>query len=413
MMAAKQEADSQNSIPTASAPAAPDSTALSMSVYAAALASLPGMTPRRLAAVLAANEPERVWRLAASGLPASAPGQAPLAADLMHRQSEAAAALDLNELACRLAASGVEVAVLGQPEYPPALAGDHEAPGVFFWRGDLDLLRRPRVAIVGTRRATRYGVEVSRELGRNLAAAGVVVVSGLALGIDAAAHAGALDVSDGGTVAVVGSGLDVVYPRSNNALWHRIGCRGLISSEAAMGAAPEAWRFPVRNRIIAALGQVLVVVESHARGGSHHSVVAAEQRGRTVMAVPGSIRSSASEYPNQLLADGCPPVRDADDVLVALGLSTAQVAWPGEVGSPGSRPRTPALSPSGRNDCSRLGVRSAAVLEVLGWEPASLGDLVGRSGLAPGELSVLLAQLDCDGWVVNQGGWWQRVGPSR
>src|SRR5258705_11936294 len=160
------------------------------------------------------------------------------------------------------------------------------------------------------------------ELGHDLAAAGVRVVWGLALGIDGAAHAGALAAPGGAPpVAVVGSGPDVVYPRRHADLWRRVVDAGVLFSESPMGAAPEGWRFPLRNRIIAALADVLVVVESRHQGGSRHTVDAAADRDRTILAVPGPVRSPLSADPNELLHQGAGPARDVVDVLVALGLA--------------------------------------------------------------------------------------------
>jgi DNA processing protein len=193
-------------------------------------------------------------------------------------------------------------------------------------------------------------------------------------------------------VGVVGSGLDVVYPRAHGRLWERLAAAGLLLSEAPLGTRPEPWRFPVRNRVIAALAEIVVVVESAERGGSRHTVEAAEARDRQVMAVPGSVRSPASAYTNSLLADGCHPVRDALDVLVALGLSTA---------GPGSPIATHLISPPGPVD--------AAVLEALGWEAATFDDLCARSGYGPGQVSVALAHLQGQGWVAERAGWWTRV----
>ena len=182
----------------------------------------------------------------------------------------------------------------------------------------------------------------------------------------------------------------MVYPRRHAALWSAVAGAGVVLSEAPLGARPEPWRFPVRNRVIAAVAEVVVVVESHAAGGSRYTVEAAEARGRTVMAVPGSIRSPASAYTNALLADGCPPARDATDVLVALGLSTA------------TRGPAPAdLRPP-------PGPVEGRVLAALGWEAASLDDVVARTGLGPGEASVALAHLQRDGWVGVAGGWWEQ-----
>ena len=214
--------------------------------------------------------------------------------------------------------------VLGRPGYPEGLAEDPLPPPVLFGRGSWSAMASPSVAIVGTRHATVGGMEVAAALGSDLAAAGVTIVSGLAKGIDGAAHRGALSV-DGGPppVAVVGSGLDVVYPRCNHGLWEAIAERGLLCSEGPPGTRPAAHRFPARNRILAALADVVVVVESRVRGGSLLTVSEAQQRGVPVMAVPGSVRSPASEGTNLLLVDGAPPAVDALDVLVALGLEAA------------------------------------------------------------------------------------------
>src|SRR5207248_4277254 len=295
--------------------------------------------------------------------------------------------------------AGVAVYVLGNDAYPIVLAEDHEAPAVLFSVGDLAALDGPRVAIIGSRRCTRYGRDVAFDLGRDLARFGVRVVSGLALGIDGAAHLGVLAAGDGAAppVAVVGSGLDVVYPRAHAPLWSQVAAVGLVLSEAPLGARPEAWRFPARNRILAALADVVVVVESRAKGGSFHTVQAADQRGVTVMAVPGPVRSPASCYTNELLVSGSPPARDVDDALVALDL----------LGRGPNRRRgvERAMSCSPTPDDPD----QAALLEALGWQPATLDDLVVRTGLSPGQASVALARLEMGGWVVGQAGWWEQV----
>ncbi|MGH9178813.1 MAG: DNA-processing protein DprA, partial [Acidimicrobiales bacterium] len=257
---------------------------------------------------------------------------------------------------------------------------------------------QPRVGIIGTRRATGYGRDVARQLGRELAEAGVSVVSGLALGIDGAAHEGAvaghlLGRGEGaGPVGVVGSGLDVVYPRRHARLWSEVAGQGVLLSEAPLGSRPEPWRFPARNRLIAALSDVLVVVESHAAGGSMHTVRAAADRSVTVMAVPGPVRSPASAGTNRLLSEGCPPACDTRDVLVALDLERA--ARPPR---PDPRPR-----PSGTD---------AAVLELLTWEAASMDRVLSQTGLSPSEVAVALAHLEQQGWARSQAGWWERSGP--
>ncbi|MBA3267738.1 MAG: DNA-protecting protein DprA [Acidimicrobiia bacterium] len=365
---------------------------LSDAAWAAALAALPAMGPGRLRALLGQWSPPEAWRRVAQGRAASHPTVSEACgrerSKVAAAWSRAATELDVSGHWSAHREAGVEVLVRGAAGYPEVLVDDHEAPSVLFARGDPEALGRRRVAIVGTRTCTHYGAEVAGELGRDLAAAGVAVVSGLALGVDGAAHAGALAASGAPPVGVVGSGLDVVYPRAHARLWARVASEGLLLSEAPLGARPEPWRFPVRNRVIAALAEIVVVVESHPRGGSLHTVDAALVRDIPVMAVPGSIRSPASVFPNALLADGCAPVRDALDVLVALGLSSA----PPKAATD--------LRPPPEGD-------AVAVLAALGGEPASLDEVVSRTRLAPGPASLALARLEGDGWVAGRGGFWE------
>jgi DNA processing protein len=368
--------------------------------YAVALSTLPGMGPARLAAVLRRWEPREAWERVARDQAASEPAVAATCrgdAVLVGRMwARAASGIDVAAMWRRHEAAGVGVHVFGHDSYPKLLSADPEAPAVLFSLGDFAALSRRRVAIVGTRRCTRYGRDMARELGRDLAAAGVTVVSGLALGVDGAAHGGVLEAGvasegAGAPVAVVASGLDVVYPRRNAGLWSDVAAAGLLLSEAPLGTSPEGWRFPVRNRVIAGLAEVVVVVESHSKGGSLHTVESANARGIPVMAVPGSVRSPASAFSNSLLADGCAPVRDAVDVLVALGLSCAS-------GTAASVETRPPPGPDG-----------AAVLAAIEWEPATLDEIVGRAALGPAQASVALEALERDGWIVSHGGWWEQV----
>ncbi|HKO38833.1 MAG TPA: DNA-processing protein DprA [Solirubrobacterales bacterium] len=204
--------------------------------------------------------------------------------------------------------------------YPTSLRDAADAPWALIGRGSPELLDGLEtfevVTIVGARRATSYGREIARELGRELAAAGMTVVSGLAFGIDGCAHRGAIDA--GRTIAVLGCGPDVAYPASHRSLWRRICESGLVISEFPPGARPWRWTFPARNRIMAALGGMTVVVEAATRSGSLITMDLAADLGRDLGAVPGPVTSRASAGPNALLAAGAHVIRDAQDVLDAM-----------------------------------------------------------------------------------------------
>jgi DNA processing protein len=298
---------------------------------------------------------------------------------------------------CRRA--GIAVCWPGSPGYPAVLQEGPAPAGVLFSAGTgKDLGERRRVAIVGTRRCTPEGADIAYRLGYDLSAAGVCVVSGLALGIDGAAHAGALaagrdgpegDAGAGGTVGVAASGVDVVYPRQHAGLWREIVRTGAILSETPPGHPAQAWRFPSRNRLIAGLAEMVVVVECHARGGSWHTVDAAIKRGVDVGAVPGSVRSAASVGTNRLLHDGATPVRAAQDVLDALGIFDGRPSPPPGPASP-------------------LRTMDKVVLAAVGWRPLCLDEVVERSGLPVTAVVVALERLEEQGAVGGEAGWWVR-----
>lgn len=277
------------------------------------------------------------------------------------------------------------------PEFPPAIAGDPRPPARIYGLGDPALLQPgvARVAIIGARRCTPYGRNLARRFGADLAASGVSVVSGLALGIDGAAHEGALTARRRGRpIAVVGTGIDIVYPRSHARLWAEVAEAGCVITEFEPGTRAEPWRFPLRNRIIASLADVVLVVEAHPGSGTRHTVDAAIERGRPVMAVPGPVGSSASEGSNQLLREGCAPALDPLDVLVELGLSAA------------SAERVDLRPPPERAD--------DPVLACLEWSPISLDQVVIRTGLSLMAAVSALHRLAESGWAVSTDGWWQR-----
>ena len=391
--------------------------------HAAALVGLAGMTPVRLASVLSRWEPTEAWGLLRAGRHPADPDR---------RFAAPARLVDPEAEGARYIRAGVTVLRRGSARYPGPLRSDPGAPAVLFAHGDPTCLDdRRRVAIVGTRSATPYGRDVASELGRDLAAAGVTVVSGLARGIDGAAHAGALRCGAGDPappVAVVGTGLDVVYPKTNGGLWAEIARCGALFSESPLGTQPLPRVFPARNRIIAALSEVVVVVESHHGGGSLTTAEAAARRGIPVCAVPGSVRSRSSEGTNGLLVDGCVPVRDAADVLVAVSLARVgrEKPAPGQgtatlVAARGRDRRGTAAadSPEGgiptRSGGSRDGGRTPepgspqrAVWEAVDHTPTTVETILLRSGLSIASTAEACERLVAAGLLRSGAGWWAR-----
>jgi DNA processing protein len=278
-------------------------------------------------------------------------------------------AFDAAAYEARLAALGFRFVPRSSAAFPPMLRAIHDPPPGLFVRGggELELLARPAVAIVGARACSGYGASVARSLARELSAAGLVVVSGLARGIDGEAHRGALE-SDGGTVAVLGCGIDRDYPAAHAELARRIAGRGLIVSEYAPGVEPAPWRFPARNRIVAGLCTATIVVEARERSGALITADLALEEGREVFAVPGEITSALSAGTNGLLKLGASPSTCAADVLSCLGIELA----------------------ADRADGSPL-------LDLL---PASADELVRRTGSEAAEIARVLVELELAGRVV-------------
>jgi DNA processing protein len=396
--------------------------------HAAALAGLPGMTPVRLAKALDGFQPTTAWRAIRAGTHP---------ADPRRKFLPAARTTDVREVADRYVRAGVQVLLPGQARYPSTLVGDPGAPAVLFALGEPTVAEgRPRVAIVGTRSATHYGRQVASDLGSELAAAGVTVVSGLARGIDGAAHAGVVrGAADAAAppVAVVGTGLDLIYPASNRELWCEVASRGAVFAESPLGTRPHPGVFPARNRIIAALSDVVVVVESHYGGGSLYTAEAAARRSIPVCAVPGSVHSRASEGSNALLVDGCIPVRDATDVLVALslvragrpvqarsagteGLDTTDQASPPLTGLVGA-PRSNRAHPTAVEVRMRRTVGSAeasldgtqrTVWDAVDDVPTTFETILIRTDLSIPAASEACSQLVERGALLSGAGWWSK-----
>lgn len=272
--------------------------------------------------------------------------------------------------------------------YPEALRALADAPPVLWIRGGAErlteLLGGPGVAVVGTRRPSAYGIEIAEELSRGLSASGVTVVSGLALGIDAAAHRGALRAESPRTIAVLGSGADVVYPRLNLRLYEQIAEVGVILSESPPGRRPFRWTFPARNRIMAAITAMTVVVEAADPSGSLITASFAAELGRGVAAVPGRVTASNAAGSNRLLRDGAAVIRNAADALDEL------------FGIGGASRLEAALAAPVLEDDERL------VLDAVeaGWDPASIP---AETGLAAPRVRVALGLLESRGLLRRSG----------
>ncbi len=267
---------------------------------------------------------------------------------------------------------------LGEPEYPAALLETADPPLILYAAGRLELLRGTSLAMVGSRHATSQGRENAKAFAAQLGEAGVTIVSGLALGIDGAAHAGAID-SAGGTVAVVGTGLDEVYPRRHADLARQIAIKGLMVSEYSLGTPPLKEHFPQRNRIIAGLTRGTLVVEATLQSGSLITTRLAAEAGRDVFAVPGSIHSPQARGCHALIKQGAKLVETVQDVLDELGVAPAPATpvTTAEVGEPARNP----------------------LLEAMGHDPIGLDELVARTGWSAAELNARLLDLELAGRV--------------
>jgi DNA processing protein len=277
--------------------------------------------------------------------------------------------------------SGVRRVRRRDPSFPGLLAAIHDPPAQLFLRGEAEdtILDRPAVAIVGARSCSAYGRSVARSLAREAAAAGLVVVSGMARGIDGEAHRGALE-ADGVTVAVLGCGIDRDYPAAHAELARRICRRGLVVSEYEPGVEPAPWRFPARNRIIAGLCAATVVVEARDRSGALITADFALEEGRDVLAVPGEITSSLSAGTNALLKLGAAPVTSGHDVLELFHLE-------GKV-----------------HEHAPVGAVAEELLHRLEEGPLTADELVRAARIDPGEASAALIELELAGRVELEDG---------
>ncbi len=320
-------------------------------------------------------------RLAALGAPAGLLGHLDDAA----ARAEAARELD------RIAAADARLVTIVNAEYPEILRQLRDAPLYLIAKGE-PLLEGPAIAIVGARRATAYGLDAARRLATELADAGIAIVSGLARGIDGAAHEGAL-AGRGRTVAVLGSGIDVVYPAEHTALAARIVAEGTLLSEHPVGTAPLPPHFPARNRILAGMTQGTIVIEAAERSGSLITARLANEYGREVFAVPGRIDSPLSAGAHLLIRDGATLVRDVGDVLEQVAPALRSRAGTSRGGAVGTG-----------SDVAPEGGRADLVVAALANGPASVDDLIRQLGLEAGEILAMLLDLELSGVLRQVGG---------
>lgn len=361
-----------------------------------ALVSLPGMGPARMTAVIErTGSAVAAWSSVRRGdLDGIDLRCVATRAALVEGWRNAAGREDPADVLARHRAAGVTVLLPDDEHWPSALATDPDPPRLLFVRGDPTLLERPGVAVVGTRRCTAGGAHIAGRFGAGLADAGLSVISGLALGVDGAAHRGALGAG-GAPVGVVGSGPDIVYPARHRALWGAVAQEGVLVGEAPLGARPERWRFPARNRIIAALSLAVVVVESGARGGSMTTADEAADRGVPVLAVPGSVLAEQSVGTNRLISEGTPVARDVADVLAALGVRV-----------PAGTPRL--FDPAGPQP-GREGGPAAAVAAVVSVVPASVEQIARAADVGITDAVTALARLEASGAVRRVPGGYERA----
>ena len=274
-----------------------------------------------------------------------------------------------------------DVVTLGDPRFPDLLLHTADPPLLLYVQGRAELLRADALAVVGSRNPTPQGSENARAFSAHLSRAGLTIVSGMALGVDGAAHAGGLE-GPSSTIAVVGTGLDRVYPKRHLELAHRIAAQGLIVSEYALGTPPLADHFPNRNRIIAGLARGVLVVEAALKSGSLITARMAIEAGREVFAIPGSIHSPQSRGCHALIRQGAKLVERAEDILEELRMPVVA----------SDRAAASDTGPSAKED---------PILAALGFDPVTLDALVARTGWNPAELNIRLLDLELEGRVVR------------
>ncbi|MBQ0833898.1 DNA-processing protein DprA [Marinobacter sp.] len=299
----------------------------------------------------------------------------------------------------------IELVSWQHPHYPEALRHIHDAPLVLYARGDSGLLSREQIGVIGSRNATPAGLDHARRFAAELSKRGLLITSGLALGVDGAAHAGALDAGYA-TIAVIGCGLDRIYPNQHRRLGERVIGGGLMISEYPPGTPARAAHFPQRNRIISGLSRGILVVEAGLKSGSLITARMALEQGREVFAIPGSIHSPVARGCHDLIKQGARLVDQVDDILEELGASWSLPAGftaqePGDTEPKAERPAVRATD--------ALDSREIAVFEALGYDPQSTDALCSATGLPADQLVQSLLLLELEGLVSSAPGGFQKI----
>jgi DNA processing protein len=354
-----------------------------------ALSLTPGLASRLSARLLRRfDSPEGVFRaslaeLEACNLPGSV-AQAVFKKEAFKRAEK--------ELAAVLRIAGCRLLNWTEPEYPQSLLQIYDPPVMLYVRGDPQILNLPSISIVGTRKPTLYGTQLAQRLGRDLAARGLVIVSGMARGIDAIGHQGAM-AANGRAIGVLGTGIDICYPKENKKLYEKVLERGAIIGEFPLGTHPAPENFPVRNRIVAGMPLGVVVVEGAQYSGSLITARLAMEFGREVFGVPGNVTQPASFAPNQLIKQGAKLVAGADDVIEELPTPVRAALVQAE--QPEAEQRNLLLAAS-------LNTSEKKLYELLSAEePRHIDDIVERSGLNSSEVLATLFDLEMKG-IIRQ-----------
>lgn len=336
---------------------------------------MPGAGKRLWSLVKHFGSPRAAWEAGSKEL-AGAPGLGAEGAGVLARRRDR---IDPAGEAARLNSRGITFACHTDPYYPENLLQIYDPPPVVFLRGQIKMADSLSIAIVGSRRPSPYGLAVAEKLATDLAAVGITIVSGLARGIDTQAHRGAL-AGNGRTLAVLGCGLDVVYPRENAKLMEQIVERGAVISEFPPASPPEAWHFPVRNRIISGLTRGTVVVEASEKSGALITADFALEQGRDVMAVPGNVANPLSRGPHRLIKQGARLVEGASDILDEMGL---EKLFP--------------VPEAGQEGKMKMSSEEQALYSLLSLDPVSLDELISKSGFTPQRVMAALMYLEIKG----------------